>query len=166
MPTNLYEPGDNFHPEDSHVVPALIRRFQEAKEQGAQSVKIWGTGSPKREFLHVDDLADACLHLMQRYSGKGVINVGVGTNISILELARLIAKVVGYDGKIETDPSKPDDTPRKLLDLSRLHELGRQASIGIEEGLHGTYEWFLANRNRTTFDQHGTHSPTPSTSMS
>ena len=146
MPTNLYGPGDNFHPENSHVLPALIRRFQEAKEAGAPSVKIWGTGSPKREFLHVDDLADACLFLMNEYSGEDIVNIGVGEDISILDLARLVADVVGYEGEIETDPSKPDGTPRKLMDVSRINELGWRARIGLREGVESTYEWFLDNQ--------------------
>jgi len=146
MPTNLYGPGDNFHPENSHVLPALIRRFQEAKEAGAPSVKIWGTGSPKREFLHVDDLADACLFLMNEYSGEDIVNIGVGEDISLLDLARLVADVVGYEGEIETDPSKPDGTPRKLMDVSRINELGWRARIGLREGVESTYEWFLDNQ--------------------
>ena len=146
MPTNLYGPGDNFHPENSHVVPALIRRFHEAKEEGRDEVVIWGTGSPRREFLHVDDLADACLHLMQHYSDEQIVNVGVGEDISILELAQLVAEVVGFEGRIETDPSKPDGTPRKLLDVSRLHELGWKAKTSLEDGLRESYRWFLDNR--------------------
>ena len=146
MPTNLYGPGDNFHPENSHVLPALIRRFDEAREAGAEKVTIWGTGSPRREFLHVDDLADACLHLMAHYSDEQLINVGVGEDISILELARLVAGVVGYEGEIATDPSRPDGTPRKLLDVSRLHAQGWQAKIGLREGIERTYRWFLDHR--------------------
>ena len=148
MPTNLYGPGDNYHKENSHVVPALIRRFHEAKEASLDSVVIWGTGTPRREFLHVDDLAAACVYLMQSYSDEQFLNVGVGEDISILELAKLVAKVVGFDGRIRTDPSKPDGTPRKLLDTSRLQALGWRASIGLEEGLRASYEWFLANRQR------------------
>lgn len=148
MPTNLYGPGDNFHPENSHVLPALIRRFHEAKEEGRNEVVIWGTGSPKREFLHVDDLADACLFLMQEYSGEQIVNVGVGEDISILELARLVASVVGFQGDIRTDPSKPDGTPRKLLDVSRVNELGWWAKTSLEDGLRQTYEWFLENRDK------------------
>ena len=146
MPTNLYGPGDNFHPENSHVLPALIRRFQEAKEASAPEVTIWGTGTPKREFLHVDDLADACLFLMQNYSGEEIVNIGVGEDISILDLARLVADVVGFKGEIETDPSKPDGTPRKLLDVSRLNHLGWKARIGLREGVAATYRWFMENR--------------------
>jgi len=145
MPTNLYGPGDNFHPENSHVLPALIRRFHEAREAGLDEVVIWGTGTPKREFLHVDDLADACLFLMQNYSGEEIVNVGVGEDISILELARLVAEVVGFEGRIATDPSKPDGTPRKLMDVSRLEGLGWKAQIGLREGIEGTYRWFLEN---------------------
>ncbi|RFF29570.1 GDP-L-fucose synthase [Wenzhouxiangella sediminis] len=146
MPTNLYGPGDNFHPENSHVIPGLIRRFHEAKQEGREKVVIWGTGTPKREFLHVDDLADACVYLTQNYSDEQFVNIGVGEDTSILELAKLIAKVVGYEGKIETDPSKPDGTPRKLMDVSRAHELGWRAATGLEEGLKETYEWFLENQ--------------------
>jgi GDP-L-fucose synthase len=146
MPTNLYGPGDNFHPENSHVLPALIRRFQEARESGAGEVVIWGTGTPRREFLHVDDLAEACLFLMERYSGEEIANVGVGEDIAILDLARLVAEVVGFEGEIRTDPSKPDGTPRKLLDVSRLQELGWRARIGLREGIEATYRWFLENR--------------------
>ncbi|TXK65567.1 GDP-L-fucose synthase [Alkalisalibacterium limincola] len=146
MPTNLYGPGDNYHPENSHVLPALIRRFHEAREEGRANVVIWGTGMPRREFLHVDDLADACVFLMRRYSGEQFVNVGVGKDISILELAQLVADVVGYEGGILTDPDKPDGTPRKLLDVSRLEALGWRASIGLEEGIRGAYQWFLDNR--------------------
>jgi GDP-L-fucose synthase len=146
MPTNLYGPGDNFHPENSHVLPALIRRFHEAKEEGRDEVVIWGTGSPRREFLHVDDLADACLSLMGSYSSEEIVNIGVGEDIAILDLARLVADVVGFEGEIQTDPSKPDGTPRKLMDISRLQELGWRASMGLREGVAETYEWFLANR--------------------
>jgi len=146
MPTNLYGPGDNFHPENSHVVPALIRRFHEARESGLEEVVIWGTGTPRREFLHVDDLADACLYLMRNYSEEQFVNVGVGEDVSILELAQLIATVVGFEGEIRTDPTKPDGTPRKLLDVSRLAGLGWKASIGLQEGLQGAYRWFLENR--------------------
>lgn len=145
MPTNLYGPGDNFHPQNSHVMPALVRRFHEAKMSGAPAVTIWGTGTPLREFLHVDDMADASVFVMKNYSGIGFLNVGWGHDISILELARLVARVVGFQGKIDADPSKPDGTPRKLMDVSKLQQLGWRARIGLEEGLRGTYEWFLAN---------------------
>ena len=143
MPTNLYGPGDNFHPENSHVLPALIRRFHEAKRDGLDRVVIWGTGSPRREFLHVDDLADACVYLMQSYSSGEIINVGVGEDLTILELAQCIARVVGYQGEIATDPSKPDGTPRKLLDVARVRALGWRARIGMDEGLAETYRWFV-----------------------
>jgi len=145
MPTNLYGPGDNFHPENSHVLPALIRRFHEAKERGDASVTIWGTGTPRREFLHVDDLADAALFLMQNHSGEQFLNVGTGTDLSIIELARLVAEVVGFEGSIVTDPSKPDGTPRKLLDVSRLEAMGWKARIGLREGVAGAYAWYLGN---------------------
>ncbi|MCP5476011.1 MAG: GDP-L-fucose synthase [Rhodanobacteraceae bacterium] len=143
MPTNLYGPGDNFHPENSHVLPALIRRFHEAKRDGLLQVVIWGSGSPRREFLHVDDLADASVHLMRKYSSAEIINVGVGDDLTILELAQRVAAVVGYQGEIICDPSKPDGTPRKLLDVSRLTNLGWQARIGLDEGLASTYQWFV-----------------------
>ena len=143
MPTNLYGPGDNFHPENSHVLPALIRRFHEAKRDRLEQVTIWGSGSPRREFLHVDDLADASVHLMRHYSSAEIINVGVGADLTILELARRVAAVVGYQGGIICDPSKPDGTPRKLLDVSRLTNLGWQARIGLDEGLASTYQWFV-----------------------
>ena len=157
MPTNLYGPRDNFHPENSHVIPALIRRFHEAARADKDSVTIWGTGTPRREFLHVDDLADASLFVLNLpgplYEANtqkmlSHINVGFGTDISIRELARLIAKVVGFEGSIRTDPNKPDGTAKKLLDISRLATLGWQASIDLEEGLQQTYEWFLANQHQ------------------
>lgn len=146
MPTNLYGPGDNFHPENSHVLPALIRRFLEAKESGAAEVLCWGSGSPRREFLYVDDLADACLFLMQNYDQPGIVNVGVGEDVSIRELAELVAKTVGYEGAIAWDPSKPDGTPRKLVDVRRLTELGWTAQTSLEQGLKQTFEWFLSHR--------------------
>lgn len=142
MPTNLYGPGDNFHPEHSHVLPALIRRFHEAKKNKAPSVTIWGSGTPMREFLHVDDMAEACVFLMQKYSGEEHVNVGYGSDISILETAKAVAKVTGYEGEILTDPTKPDGTPRKLLDCSKLFALGWKARISFEEGLQTTYEWY------------------------
>lgn len=145
MPTNLYGPGDNFHPDNSHVLPALIRRFHEAKEGGDASVTIWGTGTPRREFLHVDDLADAALFLMQNHSGEQFVNVGTGTDLTILELAQLVAGVVGFKGSVVTDPSKPDGTPRKLLDVSRLEAMGWKARIGLREGVAGAYAWYLEN---------------------
>jgi GDP-L-fucose synthase len=143
MPTNLYGPGDNFHPENSHVLPALIRRFHEARRDRLERVVIWGTGTPRREFLHVDDLADACVYLMQGYSSAEIINVGVGEDLTILDLAQRIARVVGYEGEIATDVSKPDGTPRKLLDVGRLAGLGWRAKIGLDEGLAQTYRWFV-----------------------
>lgn len=145
MPTNLYGPGDNYHPENSHVLPALIRRFHEAKNTGAPSVTIWGTGTPRREFLYVDDLADALVFLMQKYSDYEHVNVGCGEDLSIMELARLVAGVVGYDGEILTDPSKPDGTPQKLLDVSKLNKLGWKAHTALDEGLAKTYICFLTD---------------------
>ncbi len=145
MPTNLYGPGDNFHPENSHVLPAMIRRFHEAKERGDATVTIWGTGSPRREFLHVDDLADAAVHLMGVYSSGDIINVGTGSDVTILELAQLVAQAVGYAGTIATDPSKPDGTPRKLLDVGRLSALGWAPRIGLQDGIRDTYRWYLDN---------------------
>ena len=147
MPTNLYGPGDNFDLNTSHVLPALIRKFHEAKAAGATSVTVWGTGTPRREFLHVDDLADACVFLMRDYSAPEIVNVGWGQDISILQLAELIRDVVGFQGSIELDTSKPDGTPRKLLDTSRLSSLGWQPSIGLEAGVRGTYDWY-ANHTR------------------
>ncbi len=146
MPTNLYGPNDNFHPENSHVLPAMIRRFHEAKIAGAPSVTIWGTGTPRREFLHVDDLADACFYLMQHYDEPGLVNIGVGTDISILELAQLVQRIVGYTGTIEHDLSKPDGTPRKLMDVSKLHGFGWQAKIELEEGIRAVYEAYASLR--------------------
>ncbi|MDI1253493.1 GDP-L-fucose synthase [Thermomonas sp.] len=144
MPTNLYGPGDNFDLQNSHVLPALIRRFHEARLAADPEVVIWGTGTPKREFLHVDDLADAAVTLMRDYSGEQIINVGVGEDLSILELAHMVARVVGYEGRISTDPSKPDGTPRKLLDVTRIHAMGWNASIPLEQGIAQTYQWYLA----------------------
>ena len=143
MPTNLYGPGDNYDPEGSHVIPGLIRRFHEAKLAGAAEVTIWGTGTPKREFLHVDDLADACIFLLANYSGEAHVNVGFGEDIAILGLARMVAATVGYEGRIVTDTSRPDGTPRKLLDCSKLTTLGWSPSIGLEEGLRHAYAAFL-----------------------
>jgi GDP-L-fucose synthase len=146
MPTNLYGPNDNFDLETSHVLPALIRRFHEAKVTNSPRVTIWGTGSPLREFLHVDDMADATIHLMQHYSGNEHVNVGVGEDLSVLALARLVADIVGYRGAINTDPSKPDGTPRKLLDVSKLHSLGWRAKVSLAEGIADTYRWYSAQR--------------------
>jgi GDP-L-fucose synthase len=143
MPTNLYGPGDNFDLKTSHVLPALIRKFHEAKVRGEESVVIWGTGEPRREFLDVDVLADACVFLMREYEDPDIINVGVGRDISVRELAELIREVVGYEGRIDHDTSRPDGTPRKLMDVSRLTGLGWTASIPLEEGVRRTYEWFL-----------------------
>ena len=145
MPTNLYGPGDNFDLETSHVIPALLRKFHEAKVQGKPHVVVWGTGNPRREFLYVDDLADAAVFLMQHYDSEEIINVGVGEDISIRELAELIREVVGYQGEIVFDTSKPDGTPRKLLDVSRLHALGWRARIPLRQGLEQTYQWYLAH---------------------
>jgi len=146
MPTNLYGPGDNYHPEYSHVVAALIRRFHEAKEAGAPSVTVWGTGTPRREFLYVDDMADASIHLLRHYSGGTLVNVGTGEDITIAEFARVVAKTVGYTGEMVFDPSKPDGTPRKLLDVSRLVELGWKASTSLEEGMKLAYRAFLERK--------------------
>lgn len=148
MPTNLYGPGDNFDLQNSHVLPALIRRFHEAKLRGAPEVTIWGSGSPRREFLHVDDLAAAAVFLTSTYSGEEIVNVGVGEDVTILDLARLIARIIGFEGAIETDPSKPDGAPRKLLDVSRAHSLGWEARVSLEAGIRETYAWFLANSAR------------------
>lgn len=147
MPTNLYGPGDNFDLETSHVVPALIRKFHEATVAGSSTVQIWGTGTPRREFMHVDDLASACLFLMNVYEGPDIVNVGVGEDVSIRDLARSVARIVGYTGEIVFDPSKPDGTPRKLLDTSALSSLGWKPTIGLEEGLESTYRWFLTQTN-------------------
>lgn len=146
MPTNLYGPGDNFDLETAHVIPALLRKFHEAKENNLPQVVVWGTGTPRREFLHVDDLTDAALFLMKEYDDEPIINVGVGWDISIRELASLIRDVVGYEGEIVFDPSKPDGTPRKLLDVSRLHALGWQAKIPLRDGLAQTYRWYLTHQ--------------------
>lgn len=147
MPTNLYGPGDNFDLKSSHVLPALIRKFHEAKQRGDAEVVVWGTGTPRREFLHVDDLADACLHLFRSYEGPAVVNVGVGDDVSIAELAALVSAVVGFEGRIVYDTSKPDGTPRKLLDVSRLQALGWKAKIGLADGIASTYRWFLEQGN-------------------
>jgi GDP-L-fucose synthase len=148
MPTNLYGPGDNYHPENSHVVAALIRRFHEAKVAGALTVTVWGTGTPRREFLYVDDFADACVYLLKNYSGAQFINVGAGKDVSIAEFADIVADVVGYRGKIIFDPSKPDGTPRKLLDISLLSSFGWTAKVPLREGLKRAYAAFLENTVR------------------
>ena len=142
MPTNLYGPGDNYHSENSHVIPALIRRFHEAKERGDESVTIWGTGTPRREFLNVDDLASACFHLLGLDNPPDWVNCGTGTDLTILELAQLVAKTIGFKGQILTDPSKPDGTPRKLLDISKIKSTGWQPVISLEEGMAAAYEDF------------------------
>src|SRR3984885_9383070 len=144
MPTNLYGYNDNYHPQNSHVLPALIRRFHEAKEQGLPSVTIWGTGSPKREFLFADDLAEACYYLMQNYNEEGLVNIGTGEDISIKDLALLIKKIVGYPGEINFDTSKPDGTPRKLMDVTKLHSKGWKHKIELEDGIKLAYNDFLS----------------------
>jgi GDP-L-fucose synthase len=146
MPTNMYGPGDNFDIENSHVLPALIRKFHDAKVQGQATVTLWGTGSPKREFLHSDDLGRACVFLIENYDDEVAINVGVGEDVSIKELAELIQGLVGFEGEIDWDSSKPDGTPRKLLDVSRLEALGWKPTIALEQGIKSTYEWFEANQ--------------------
>jgi GDP-L-fucose synthase len=143
MPTNLYGPGDNYHPEYSHVVAALIRRFHEAKLSSAPDVVVWGTGMPRREFLYVDDMADACVHLMKTYSGIEMVNIGTGEDITIAEFARLVASIVGYTGTISYDTSRPDGTPQKLLDVSRLTKLGWRARTLLEDGLRLAYQAYL-----------------------
>ncbi|WP_343688212.1 GDP-L-fucose synthase [Chitinophaga sp.] len=147
MPTNLYGIGDNYHPENSHVLPALIRRFHEAKEAGKPSVTVWGSGTPRREFLFAGDLAAACVYLMLHYDGKELVNIGTGEDLSIRELAETVKDVVCYDGKIVFDPSKPDGTPRKLMDVSKLHSLGWKHTTGLKEGLVQAYADFLKKRH-------------------
>nr|WP_291316532.1 GDP-L-fucose synthase [Desulfuromonas sp.] len=158
MPTNLYGPGDNFHPENSHVLPALIRRFHEAKEAGLPEVVVWGTGTPMREFIYVDDMADGCLHVLTlpddvldaelcSYPKPNFVNLGTGVDVTIRELAETVKGVVGYSGRLVFDTSKPDGTPRKLMDVSRLKVLGWQASTGLEDGLRNAYQWFLDHRH-------------------
>ena len=149
MPTNLYGPGDNYHPEYSHVVAALIRRFHEAKISGNSNVVVWGTGTPRREFLYVDDLADACIHLIKTYSSDQLVNVGTGEDITIADFARVVARVVGYSGAISYDPSRPDGTPRKLLDVSRLAGLGWRAHTSLEEGIKLAYRAYLSETKQT-----------------
>lgn len=148
MPTNLYGPNDNYHPDHSHVLPALIRRFHEAKEQGLREVACWGTGTPLREFLYVDDLADACLFLMNQYSGNETVNVGTGKELTIKALTELVAGIIGYHGEILWDVSKPDGTPRKLLDVSKLEEMGWKYTTELEDGIRLAYEDFLHNPMR------------------
>ncbi len=145
MPTNLYGPNDNFDPITSHVFPAFIQRFHEAKENKNKEVVIWGTGSPKREFLHVNDLADACLFLMKNYNESEIVNVGTGVDLSIKSLAEKVKKIVGYDGKIIWDKTKPDGTPRKLLNVNKLHKLGWKHKVGLDSGIKETYDWYINN---------------------
>jgi GDP-L-fucose synthase len=145
MPTNLYGPGDNYHPENSHVIPALIRRFHEAAVSGAATVTIWGTGTPRREFLHVDDLATACFHLLSLDSPPDWVNVGIGDDVTILELATLVAKTTGFTGQILTDTTKPDGTPRKLLDISKIQSTGWAPKVSFEAGLAAAYQDFLTS---------------------
>jgi GDP-L-fucose synthase len=149
MPTNLYGPGDNFDLQNAHVLPSLIRRFHEAKVRGDDSVTVWGTGSPRREFLHVDDLADAILFLLQTYDAEPLVNVGWGDDVTIRELAELVASVVGFSGRLVFDSTKPDGTPRKLLDVSRLTSLGWQPRIPLHQGIERTYAWFKAHSGET-----------------
>lgn len=147
MPTNLYGPGDNFNLENSHVLAALIRKFHEARRAGSDSVTIWGTGKPRREFLHVDDLAEAVVFLMENYSDERIINIGVGEDVSIRELAELVRAVVGFEGEMIFDAGKPDGTPRKLLDISRLYALGWKAGLALPDGIRSTYAWFLQHQD-------------------
>jgi GDP-L-fucose synthase len=146
MPTNLYGPGDNYHPQNSHVLPGLIGRFHQAREAGQAEVVAWGTGSPKREFLHVDELADACAFLLRQDNPPDLINIGTGTDVTIRELTELVAQVIGFKGRITWDATKPDGTPRKLMDVSRLKALGWTARIGLREGVEKTYAAFLAEK--------------------
>lgn len=147
MPTNLYGPNDNFDSTTSHVLPAFIRRFHEAKTNNAKEVVIWGTGTPRREFLYVDDLAEALIFLMENYEDSEIINIGVGEDIPIIDLAKLVARIVGYNGEIKTDTSKPDGTPRKLVDVSKITSMGWRPKTSLEEGIKLTYEWYLQNYN-------------------
>lgn len=148
MPTNLYGPEDNFSPQGSHVLPALIRRYDEAASSGASVVENWGTGTPRREFLHVDDMAEACLFLLENYDGPTQVNVGTGTDVTIKEIAETIAEVVGFTGETVWDTSKPDGTPQKLMDVSRINEAGWTARIGLREGLRSTVDWYREHRER------------------
>jgi GDP-L-fucose synthase len=148
MPTNLYGPGDNYHPDNSHVVAALIRRVHQSKQDGAPAVNVWGTGTPRREFLFIDDLADACLFILERYSGESHLNVGSGQEVTIADFAKLVAEIVDYKGKLVFDTSRPDGTPRKLLDSSRLIEMGWQPRTSLRDGLELTYSEFLAGNYR------------------
>ena len=146
MPTNLYGPNDNFDLFSSHVLPALLRKAHQAKQEGARELVVWGSGNPRREFLHVDDLADACVFLLEKYDSPDIINLGYGEDISIRELAELICDIVGFKGELAWDTTKPDGTPRKLLDVSKIHALGWGHQIGLREGITRTYEWFLDNK--------------------
>ena len=146
MPTNLYGPGDNFDLETSHVLPAMVRKFHDAKENGDRTVTLWGSGTPRREFLYVDDLADACVFLMENYEGAEFVNVGTGTDVTIRELAELVRRTTGFEGEVVWDGTKPDGTPQKLLDVSRMKALGWSASVGLEEGLKRTYDWYVAQQ--------------------
>jgi GDP-L-fucose synthase len=148
MPTNLYGPEDNFSLQDSHVLPALLRKFCDAKRNGAPEVTVWGTGKPRREFLYVDDLADACIYLMQNYSDEGLVNIGWGHDVTIRELAQLVQRMVRYPGALRFDESKPDGAPRKLLDVSKMNALGWRAKIDLEEGLEKTLRWYYENAER------------------
>ncbi|GAA4288031.1 GDP-L-fucose synthase [Georgenia daeguensis] len=148
MPTNLYGPGDNFSPTGSHVMPAMIRRYDEARASGAPKVTNWGSGTPRREFLHVDDMASACLHLLEHFDGPVQVNVGTGEDVTIKELAEIVADAVGYVGEIEWDTSKPDGTPRKLLDISQLRETGWSPEISLQDGIHSTVQWFRENHSK------------------
>lgn len=150
MPTNLYGQGDNYHLQNSHVIPALLRKFHEAKTSSHSHVELWGTGSPLREFMYVDDLADACFHLMQHYNEKLFVNIGTGEEVSIKQLAMLVQEVTGFNGDIHFDTSKPDGTPRKLMDSSRLHDMGWKHSISLKEGLAKAYQFFLAEQSSSS----------------
>jgi GDP-L-fucose synthase len=150
MPTNLYGPGDNFHKDQSHVIPGLMRRFHEAKMNHSPAVVVWGTGSPKREFLFVEDLAEALVFLLEKYDGDEFVNVGTGSDVTIKQLVEIISEVVGYEGKIVWDKTKPDGTPRKLLDVSKINSLGWKAKTDLKEGLIRTYSWFVENVNTGT----------------
>ncbi len=155
MPTNLYGPGDNFDLESSHVLPAMIRRFHEAKISEVSEVTLWGTGAPRREFLHVDDLANAACFLMENYDAPELLNVGVGDDLTIAELAVLVARVIGYSGRVVFDPTRPDGTPRKLLDLSRIQSLGWRAQIPLERGVASTYQWYISSVSEATSAREG-----------
>ena len=148
MPTNLYGPEDNYDLAGSHVMPAMIRRFHEAKAAGAPFVELWGTGAPLREFLYVDDMADACVFLLEHYNGETHVNIGTGEEISIRELAETVRRIIGYEGEIRWNKNMPDGTPRKLTDVSRLHELGWTHKVGLEEGIKRAYNWFLENEDK------------------